>query len=454
MHPLLVKSLMLPLHERLKGKRTFQWLRTLERTQWLSLEELRAFQLERLRHHLRFAYDHVPYYRRLLDEHGLPPHRVTTLEDFSGIPPLTRQAVRDHFDALQARPQLGRLQRIATGGSTGVPVTVLVDMERMGFGEAARLRSHRWFGPEPGAREVVLWGSPVELTRQDRVRNFRDHLINSRLLSAFDLSERALTEYGAFIRRYRPQKMFGYASAFYLLASYLEATRWRAPGTLRAIFTTAEPLFDFQRKKIECVFECPTATEYGSRDGGMAANECPKGGLHIPIEGMHVEILGDHGGGIGEIVVTILDSFAFPIIRYRTGDLGSLSQAPCPCGRNLPCLKSVEGRLTDFIVTPDGRCLHALAVIYPLRETPHVREFQFVQETADHVTVTLVPDLGFSHDNEREVRSQLAARLGPRVRIEIERVAEIERSPSGKFRYVVSNVARQHVESLLARQRV
>jgi phenylacetate-CoA ligase len=437
----------------LKGKRTFRWLRTLERTQWLSLPELQDYQLARLRRHLTFAYEHVPYYRRLLDEHDLRPHRVTTLETFSRIPPLTRQAVRDHFDALQARPQLPRVQRLATGGSTGAPVTVLVDMERMGFGEAARLRSHRWFGLEPGAREVVLWGSPVELTRQDRVRDLRDRLINSRLLSAFDLSEAALAEYGAFIQRYRPRKMFGYASAFYLLASYLEATGWRAPGSLQAIFTTAEPLFDFQRKTIESVFACPAATEYGSRDGGMAANECPEGGLHIPIEGMHVEILGDRGDGVGEIVLTILDSFAFPIVRYRTGDLGRLAQEPCRCGRALPRLQSIEGRHTDFIVTPDGRCLHALAVIYALRETPNLREFQVIQEAIDHVTVTLVPEVGFSAGDERLLRAQLAARLGPRMAIDIERATEIERSPSGKFRYVVSKVAPSHVEGLLARQR-
>lgn len=453
MHQQLVKNLLFPLHERLKGKRTFEWLRKLERTQWLPLADLRAYQLARLRRHLRFAYDHVPYYRRLLDEHELPPHRVTSLDDFARIPPLTRQVVRDNFDALQPRPQLRRIQRLATGGSTGVPVTVLVDMERMGFGEAARLRSHRWFGLEPGAREIVLWGSPVELTRQDRLRNFRDRVINSQLLSAFDLGERALAEYGAVIRRDRPQKMFGYASAFYLLASYLETTGWRAPETLHAIFTTAEPLFDFQRKTIESVFGCPAATEYGSRDGGMAANECPEGGLHIPIEGMHVEILGDRGDGVGEIVLTILDSFAFPIIRYRSGDLGSLATASCRCGRSLPRLERIEGRQTDFVVTPDGRCLHALAVIYAVRETPHINEFQVAQETVEHVIVTLVPAAGFSEDDERILRAQLVARLGPAIHIDIERVARIDRSASGKFRYVVSKVAQSHLESLLARQK-
>jgi phenylacetate-CoA ligase len=324
-------------------------------------------------------------------------------------------------------------------------------MERMGFGEGTRLRAHRWFGLEPGAREIVLWASPVELTKQDIIRSLRDRLLNSRILSAFDMGEQALARYAAFIQRYRPEKMYGYASAFYLLARYVESTAWRPPESLRAIFTTAEPLFDFQRRTIEAVFDCPAAVEYGARDGGLIANECRDGGLHIPVEGMHVEILGDRGDGVGEIVVTVLDSFAFPIIRYRTGDLGSLEDSPCRCGRTLPCLKSIEGRQTDFLVTPDGRCLHALSVIYPLREMRSVREFRVIQEDLDRVTVTLVPDGRFSGEDEGWIKRQLALRLGEAIQIDITLVPTLSRTPAGKFRYVISKVAGAYLETMLSK---
>jgi phenylacetate-CoA ligase len=183
----------------------------------------------------------------------------------------------------------------------------------------------------------------------------------------------------------------------------------------------------------------------------MAANECPDGGLHIPDEGMHVEIQGDRGDGVGEILLTIFDSFAFPIIRYRVGDLGALDDAPCRCGRTLPRLRSIEGRHTDFIVTPEGRCLHALSLIYPLREHPRVREFRVVQQTIDTVRVLIVPAAGFSADDEQQLRSRLSQRLGPSVTIAIDCVPQIERSAAGKFRYVISHVAQTHIDGLLAK---
>ena len=450
MHPLLVKRVLYPLHERLLGKGTFAWLPRLEQTQWLPPAELRAYQFRRLSEHLRFAYEHVPYYRALLDAADLAPARVTSFDDFARIPTLTRALVRERYEDLQARPQLPRVQRMSTGGSTGEPVTVLIDMERMGFGEAARLRSHRWFGLEPGAPEVALWGVSQQRTATDRLRAWRDHLLNWRVLSAFDMSEASLARYATLIQRFRPAKMYGYASAFHLLAAYLATTTWRPPRGLKAIFTTAEPLFDFQRKAIQAVFQCAVATEYGSRDGGLAAIECPDGGLHIQAEGMHVEILGTGPDGVGEIAVTILDSFAFPIIRYRTGDLGRLDPRPCPCGRSLPRLGSVEGRQTDFIVTPDGRCVHALGVIYPLREIAAIREFQVVQETVDHVTVSVVPAAGYSPDDARHIGEQLRLRLGAQVHVDVVTTAAIARTAAGKFRYVVSRVAAPHMERLLS----
>lgn len=453
MHPLLVNRIIFPLHERLKGKPTHARLREIERTQWLSPEELRNLQFQRLRRHLEFAYREVPYYTRLLDEHELQPWRIASFEDFARIPCLTREIVRKHFDDLQPRTRIPRVQRMSTGGSTGAPVTVLVDMERMAFADAARLRAHRWFGVDMGAREIVLWGSPIELTKQDRLRALRDRLINSRLLSAFDLGEPALARYATILRRGRPLKLYGYSSALYLLASYLNRSGWVAPPEWpRAVFATAEPLYDFQRALIQSVFSCPVAVEYGSRDAGFIANECPAGGLHIAAEGMLVETLQADGTDEtdgGELVITNLDSFAMPIIRYRSGDLGAMEEAPCPCGRGLPRLKRVEGRRTDFLVTPGGKVMHALAVIYVLREVPAVREFQVVQEHLDRLTVRIVPDGGFSETSRDIIASRLTRLFDGEASVSVELVDAIPRAASGKYRYVTSHVADAHLSALL-----
>lgn len=449
MHPLLVTKVLYPLHERLKRTPTYAWLRKLETSQWLPPDALRELQFARLREHLQFAYDHAPYYRRLLDEHDLPPQRIRSLEDFRLVPVLTRDILRQRFAGLRSvGVRLGRVQRASTGGSTGQPVTVLIDMS-VGFALAARHRAHRWFGLEPGAREIVLWGSPIELTQQDRLRSVRDWLINSKLLSAFDLGADALARYAAILTRHRPQRIYGYASAIYLFACYLKSIGWRPPWRLNAVFTTAEPLFPFQRETIETLFECPVAVEYGSRDAGLLANECPSGGIHIPAEGVLIEIDGAAGDGLGEIVVTNLYTPAMPIIRYRTGDIGELASGSCACGRSLPVLRRIEGRRTDFLVTPSGRILHALSVIYVLREHDGVQDFQVRQESLDRVRVDLVPGPGFSASDRAALQAKIGVALGNEVDVTVETTARIPLSPSGKFRHVVSDVAEAYLDRLL-----
>jgi phenylacetate-CoA ligase len=192
--------------------------------------------------------------------------------------------------------------------------------------------------------------------------------------------------------------------------------------------------------------------EYGARDAGLIANECPAGGLHIAAEGMLVEILQDNGTretGGGELVVTNLDSFAMPIIRYRTGDLGATEEAPCPCGRGLPRLRNVEGRRTDFLVTPGGKVMHALAVIYILREIPAIREFQVVQERLDRLTIRIVPDGGFAETNREAIASRLTRLFDRETSVNVELVEAIPRAASGKHRYVISKVADEYLDSLL-----
>ena len=445
MHPFFAKRVVFPLQERIKGKSTHVVLKELERSQWLPANRVGELQFGRLKSHLEFAYQHVPYYRRLFDEQGTQPDRIKDFTDFRRIPFLTRESLREQFESLRASVPIRGVQKLSTGGSTGSPVTVLVDPVRNSFVDAARLRSHRWFDADMGVREVVLWGSPIEITRQDYIRYARDRLLNSRLLSAFNMGEANLANYSDIILRYRPVKMYGYASALYLLARYFQETKRKPPRSLKVVFATAEPLFDFQRKAIEDGFDVRVAVEYGARDAGLMANECPSGGLHIPAEGMVVEVERSDAGVNGEIVVTNLYSRAMPIIRYRTGDIGELGSEPCPCGRGLPLLKKVEGRQTDFIVTPDGRTIHALAVIYVLRECPQIDEFQVVQESIDKLTATIVPRTELQASVREKIVQDLQRVLGAGMKVELVTSSAIPRAPSGKFRYVVSQVAAAHL---------
>jgi phenylacetate-CoA ligase len=446
MNPFVVRKLIFPLQERLKGKSTYARLAEIEQSQWMDQEALLDLQFHRLKQHLEFVYREVPYYTRLLDEHALQPHRIDSLADFARVPFLTKDIIRKEFERLQPTRKRSRVQRMSTGGSTGAPVTVLIDAERTAFTDACRIRAHRWYGVDVGSREIVLWGSPIELTKQDHVRGLRDRLMNSRLLSAFNMGEKSLGEYANAVDDYRPEKLYGYASAIFLLAAYMKNAGRNPRVPPKVVFVTAEPLFDFQRKTIEEVFQCPVSIEYGARDAGLIALECPSGGLHIAAEGMIVEIDGAGPEGCGEIVITNLYSFAMPIIRYRTGDVGEFDETPCSCGRLLPRLKRVEGRQTDFLVTEDGRLVHALAIIYVLREIPTIRAFQVTQESIGRLSIRLVPEASFSANDRQLIQSKAKRVLGHEVDIVIQEVNSIPLSSSGKFRYVVSHVADSYLK--------
>ena len=447
MNPVLVRKIIYPLHEFSKGKPTFEWLPILEQSQWRVAERILADRNSALQNFIAYAYNHVPYYRRLMDDKKVCPGDIKSTADLYLIPYLTKPDLRTHFQDLQVSPAPPRTQVISTGGSTGAPATVLVSMESHGFAEAARLRAQGWFGLKPGDREMVLWGSPIELGRQSRWREGRDRLLNSRLLSAFDLSEQALARYIIKIRTFRPLKLYGYASALAYLADYMIKTGQTADSSWpKAVFATAEPLLPHQRQAIKDAFHCPAVVEYGARDAGLIAHECPEGRLHINAERMIVEIDEDQSfatPGKGEIVITNLLSSAMPLIRYRTGDIGQLDASECACGRGLPLMSCVEGRQTDFLVTPSGRVLHALAIIYPIREAPGVLEFQVVQDTVREVVVRLVADRTFSASNTKTLVEKARLALGNEVSVKIEKVTAIPRLPSGKFRYVVSAVAEE-----------
>ena len=439
-------TLLFALHERVKGHASVALRRRMEQSQWWPAARLETLQLERLRALLSHAGRHVPYYRELFASLGFDPARVHDLRDLRGLPILHKadiRARRDDFKSVLAGP----LRRFNTGGSSGEPLVFWLGEERISHDVAAKWRATRWWGVDIGDREAVLWGSPIELGAQDRLRAWRDRLLRTRLLPAFDLSPARLDDYLAQLRRQRPAMLFGYPSALSRLARHARARRLAMDDLgIRVVFVTAERLYDEQRAVIGAVFGCPVANGYGGRDAGFIAHECPEGGMHITAEDVIVEIVDAQGqplpaGVSGAIVVTHLATRDFPFIRYATGDVGALGDQPCPCGRGLPLLHAIDGRATDFVVAQDGTVMHGLALIYILRDLPQVRAFKIVQESTLLTRVLLVCVPRLDGLQRRAIIVQFRARLGAGVDIVIEDVSEIPAEASGKYRYVVSQVS-------------
>ena len=441
----LVSRVLFPLHERLKQHSTVAVRRGLEDSQWWPAERLRALQAERLRALLVDVGQHVPYYRDLFASIGFDPAAVRGVEDLQRLPFLTKPLVRQHTEALK-RPQAQGLARFNTGGSSGEPLIFFIGRERVSHDVAAKWRATRWWGVDIGDPEIVVWGSPIELGAQDRVRALRDKLLRTELLPAFEMSETKLDAFIAAIRARRPRMLFGYPSALSHIARHADKRGQRMDDLgIRVAFVTSERLYDDQRDAIARVFGCRVANGYGGRDAGFIAHECPQGGMHVTAEDIVVEIVDAQGrvlppGQAGEIVVTHLATRDFPFVRYRTGDIAVMGTEPCACGRGLFTLREIQGRSTDFVVAADGTVMHGLALIYILRNLSGVRQFKITQESLLQSRIQLVVDADFDRTAIPEIARQVRARLGAAVEVDIELVREIPPERSGKYRYVVSRV--------------
>lgn len=445
MYTSLVSSLLFPLHERLKAHTTVAVRRGMEASQWWPPERIEALQMQRLRELLVKAGREVPYYRELFARLGFDPQAVNTVEDLRQLPLLDKATIRAHTEAIK-NPNAQGLARFNTGGSSGEPLIFFIGKERVSHDVAAKWRATRWWGVDIGDPETVVWGSPIELGAQDRVRQMRDRLFRTELLPAFEMNEAKLDAMVANIRARRPRMLFGYPSALSHIARHAKA-RGVAMDDLgiKVAFVTSERLYDEQRALISQVFGCPVANGYGGRDAGFIAHECPKGGMHITAEDIVLELIDREGrpvpdGEPGEIVVTHLATSEFPFIRYRTGDVAVRDTRRCACGRGLPMLREIQGRTTDFVVAADGTVMHGLALIYILRDLPGLQAFKVVQHELLRVSVQLVPGPAFDPGCKTGIVEGFRRRLGAQVEVDVQCVEAIAPEKSGKFRYIVSHV--------------
>lgn len=440
-----VSRIVFPLHERLKHHSTVSVRAELEQSQWWPRSRLEQLQLERLRALLVHAHTYVPYYRDLFARIAFEPQSVNGISDLAKLPFLTKAEIRANTDALKSDVAQG-LARFNTGGSSGEPLIFFIGNERVSHDVAAKWRATRWWGVDIGDPEIVVWGSPIELTSQDRVRAVRDRLLRTELLPAFEMSDAKLDEFVERIRHRRPKMLFGYPSALSHIGLHAEKRNVRMDNLgIKVAFCTSEKLYDHQRETIQRVFGCPVANGYGSRDAGFIAHQCPSGSMHLTAEDIIVEIVDTAGnplppGEAGEIVVTHLATGDFPFIRYRTGDIAVMDTAGCECGRGLPLLREIQGRSTDFVVAHDGTVMHGLALIYVLRDLPEVAGFKIIQESIDRTRVQVVCGPGYSAETTTRIQAGMRARLGGGVAVEVETVAEIPPEKSGKYRYVISRV--------------
>lgn len=418
-----------------------------ERDRW-EPERLRRWQLEQLRHVLEYCNARVPFYRRRFAAAGFDPSRFDDVRQLESVPPLTKKDIREHGEDLFATGvarwtvKAGR-----TGGSTGVPTPFHQSHEEQAWVEAETRRCRRWEGFLPTSRAVALGGRNYRPTWKTRlVRAYVRHVRRLVPLPSPFLTDEKLDEYIAAIDDWRPEVVYGYPSAVYLLSRRMTDRGHRFPF-VRVVETGSEKLFDHQRAAMREAFGFEPYDGYGGGDSPVAW-ECPAHrGLHVLQTSRYIEFVDDAGRAVapgekGRVLVTTFHNDAWPYVRYDMDDLAEpMPDEACTCGCRLPRIRCVHGRAGDILRTPDGRSItpaNVTLVFGPLHD--RVLAYQLVQETPERIVALVVPGPLFADADERRLVSDLRSFMGDVVGLEVRRVADIEKTPAGKHLILVSRV--------------
>jgi phenylacetate-CoA ligase len=439
------------LYQRATGRRFLDRLDELNRTQWLGRDELLELQRDKLHCLLEYAYEYVPYYHRSFDRVGFRPSDVlTNLSALQKVSILTKSIIRENFDDLLTTEPRRRKQmsRLTTGGSTGRPLVFMQDSDFRDYVTADIHRHLGWAGWKLGQVHAYVWGASFEVKTSRAVRaRLMNWALSRFVTNAYLLSEDSMSAFAAQVRRRRPRILYGYPSSVYRFAEFVRA-RGLDDIKFDAIFSSAEVLYPAQRRLIEEIFDGKMFNRYGTREVGGICCECQAHtALHASIENVHVEILRDPDsnepaqlGETGHIIVTNLNNYGMPFIRYSVEDMGAWSTLPqCSCGRQSPLMDLVQARRIDMFKTRDGNAVWG-GFASPLFGIDGVKQFQLIQKTLDHVIARIVRDAELEQDGLAEIERTVKVALGGHVDVEFEFPDEIAVCDSGKYRYAISEL--------------
>lgn len=435
------RNFVFPFMEILQGTKIGEYLKWLNRTQWLKAEELERLQNKKLRAMIRHAFRNVPYYHRVFREIGVRPEDIRHKEDLSKIPILTKDDIRKNLGQLIA-VNVPESQIIGTrsSGSTGEPLKYYLDKNSYSSGWAHTFRCWSWAGFNLGDPYVKINLNPRTHLR----KKIQDRVLNCKYIYFGDIGESTLERY---LMEMRGSKIVrGFASSMYVISKLIEELDIndnQIPKPL-AVMTTGDTLFPHYRDKIESVFDCKIFDGYGGESTPIAFECEMHEGYHICDESVIVEFMREEEtvspGELGSIVFTNLDNYAMPFLRYNINDIGINSEDSCSCGRGLSVMNSIEGRNTDVIVTPSGKFLVVQFFTTLFKYIDGVEQFQVIQSRKDEIEIKIVKNDKFTDSDAERISSHIKKHAGEEMKVKMKFVSSIPPTKSGKRRFILSEI--------------
>jgi len=431
----------------LYGRNPAPFRAELEESQWWNetkIETWQEVQLSKLSEH---AYAHTEFYRDRLQSIGWQPGERITLDKWSKLPPLSKEDLRTNSEKLRTHTQ-SNLKCNSTSGTTGTPLSVWREASYLSYLEAVRRRAFRWFDVEVSSPTFYFGGAPHDLAGKLR-RGIIDIAISRRCLPAYDMSADYLDLVIKKVREFRPVILCGYTSALYALAQHLETKNETLSDLgIRMVLTMSELTQPWHVDILERVTGAPVTTEYGCVEIGGMAYVCPHGTNHISHDHVIFEVLDDQGnpceeGVTGNVVLTPLQAYEMPLLRYELGDRGTLRRGSCACGRQsgMHFLSEIAGRSFDQIIDTEGKKWNGILLYYTFKEVldPGVfKEFQAIQPAPGKLELRIIPGQKFSAEIAEEFSDAIKKRMNGAVNVAWRNVSSIEREKSAKFKYFKS----------------
>ncbi|HHT9107468.1 MAG TPA: phenylacetate--CoA ligase family protein [Candidatus Wunengus sp. YC63] len=411
------------------------------KSQWLSHDLIREYQIEKLKEIILYAKKNTEYYKSLASQIGLNDVRdIKSIQDIQKIPPLKKNEVRNNVNALTTKRN--DLVENQTGGSTGIPLRFFCNKKFIIQQKSAgNYRAYMTAGYKIGDKLGIIWGFDNGLPRINFATRFiKNNIYKYYELNSFQLSEKKISVFFRTLLKEKPRYLKGYANSLTEVAKYMLQNNIFLGYKVDAIFSEAERLDDFNRSQIEKAFGGPVYNLYGSREFGVIAVECPiHDGLHINFEQLFVEVMEN-----GKILITSFLNLGTVFIRYEIGDYaeGVMDQT-CFCGRSSQRLDKIVGRESDIFIASDGTLVHGEYITHLFYTTKSIQQFQIIQDNYRDFKISIVSNDPQNATIELEIiKSRLEEQFHSPLNIRVHFVNQIDKTITGKQKFTICYIKR------------
>ena len=395
---------------RLRNPSLFRSYERLKESEWLAREQLFDLQNANAVSFLKHAGKNSPYYKELFEQYGFRPQAYTGPQDLACLPEADKSVLIDHNAAIHSQDSSEPVRLAETSGTSGLSLSFNRGESWDSLNRATMMRSYDWYGVKPWERNGYFWGFNISRKQSIKVR-LLDALQNRFRL--FDYSAQEIKAFATHLSR--ASFVSGYSSMIYEVAKIINEEGIKVPP-LKLVKGTSEMILDVYHQESEQAFGRKVTSEYGAAESGLIAFECPHGNMHINVENLVLELNDKR-----EVLVTNLASYSFPIIRYNLGDIVSLTDIACPCGRAHPVLKDIAGR-KGRNVRGINKKYPALTFYYVFKnialEQGLLLNYKAVQNEIGQADILI--EGARSTDVEEKVRHQLDQYFGDDIRFSIQ----------------------------------